>query len=499
MKIGRCMLLTVVVLAVVFCLPADASDAGSEMRLSDGTVYSYGTFGSAYPGYHSELYSVTTDEEGLYVSSALEGYELWEIHDGALSGIPSSYVVIPASVTTIGRGVFDGCANLGSVYFMGDRPDMPDDAVPEGVRVLHMPGASGWTDGEEVPTTVVDSDDGSSVLYVIIEGVAMAVSGTPSTDGSVHIASTVDGHPVGSVGPSAFAGVHDEGRSDVLMVDIADGVGIIRERAFFYCYDLESVSIPGSVTVIMDEAFRADIALKDAAIPDSVEYLGFESFRDCSSLLSITIPDSVTFMGEGAFKLCRSAEGISVGSGLKELPVMAFAYADSAAFAEFRGSIEALGDSAFYMCPSLRSVTLPDSVVSLGRGCFYGCASLGSIGLGDSLGSIGQECFYGCASLGPVIVPASVGSIGSKAFAYCSSLTDAYFEGEMPVFGTGVFLNDDVRVHCTAEHRDSWSSFEGVVVGGGSEGGGHPYVWAIAIATFLLVVIVAVILHRRYT
>lgn len=498
MRAGGYLLLAAAVVVFVLCVPAGDSEASSEMRLSDGTSYAYETFGSAYPGYHSELYSVSTDEEGLYVSSALEGYELWEIHDGAFSGIPSRYVVVPASVSKIGSGVFDGCRDLESVYFMGDRPDMPDDAVPEGVRILYMPGASGWTDGEGILTATIDSDDGSSMLYAVIEGVAMAVSGTPSPGGSIHIASTVDGHPVGSVGPSAFAGIHDEGRTDVRTLDIADGVGIIRERAFFYCYGLESVSIPDSVTVIMDEAFRADTALKDAVIPDSVIYLGFESFRDCSSLPSISIPDSVAFMGEGAFKLCRSAESISVGSGLRGIPVMAFAYADAAASVEFHGDTEVLGDSAFYMCPSLRSAVLPDSVVSLGRGCFYGCASLGSIGLGDSLRTIGQECFQGCSSLGTVVVPASVETVGGKAFAYCSSLEDVYFKGDMPELGSGAFLNDDVRVHCTAEHRDSWSSFDGVVVDGGSEDETRSYVWIAAIATIVLAVVVSILLHRRY-
>lgn len=488
---GILLLAAAVAVLASLMVPAGASDAVSETELSDGAVYRYETFGSGYPGYRSEISSVSTGSSELYIASALEGHEVVSV--GGVSGPSLESAVVPASVRSLEAGAFDGCPVLRTVFFLGDRPDMPDGAVPEGVAVLRMPGASGWGDEGLIGTDVAVSGDGSSVTYALIGGAAMAVSGSPSPEGAVHIASSAGGLPVESIGPSAFAGGHDDARTDIVTVDIADGVGIIRERAFFYCGGLVSASIPGSATAIMDEAFRAASSLRDADIPPSVEYLGFECFRDCASLPSIDIPDSVGFMGEGAFKLCRGAESIVAGSGLRDIPVMAFAYADSARTVEMRGSPASVGDSAFLMCSSLEAASLPDGVLSLGRSAFLDCRSMGSVDLGASLESIGDWCFQGCSSLSSVTVPASVVSIGDKAFAYCPSLEDAFFEGDMPEFGSGVFLNDDVAVHCTEARRGSWSGFEGVVVDG-EEG----IRWAApAVAAAVLAAICALIVRRR--
>lgn len=491
----RAALLTVAVLVVLLAIPSQDADALSEMRLSDGAVYEYETFGSAYPGYHSEIVSVTTDGEGLFISSALEGYEVTAVREHAVSGQNVRCIVVPATIRTLGEGVFDGCPSLERVYFMGDRPAMP--SMPEGVEVLAMPNASGWDGASGITTVAADAADGSSVLYAIIEGEAVAVSCTPSSDGSVTVDASAGGYPVASIGPSAFAGEHDVGRTDIRSVTVAEGVSILRERAFFYCYGLESVSLPSTLTVVMDEAFRASASLRDVEIPDGVGFIGFEAFRDCSSLRSIAIPDSVASLGEGAFYICSSAESLVIGSGVTSIPARAFGYSSSLISVDIRGDVVSVGDTAFYMCSSLRSFDLPDMVASLGRGAFYECSSLGSIGLGESLRSIGSACFQGCSSLRSATIPSTVVSVGDKAFAYCTSLNDVLFLGDMPSFGTGVFLNDDVSIHCTEAHSDSWSGYEGIVVDG-EDDKGLPWA-AVVIAALVasILVIVFAVLRRR--
>lgn len=485
----RCapLVLAVVLLSFLIAPPSD-SDAVSTISMYDGSVYEYETFGNTYPGYHSEISTVSTSEEGLYIASALEGYEVTAVH--AVNGDRLRYIVVPATVQSLTDGVFDGCPSLERVFFMGDRPDMP--VMPDDVEALTMPDASGWGDAR-----MMDIVTASGVRYAIIEDVAVAVSCTPSPEGTVTVQSSVDGYPVGSVGPSAFAGEHGVGRNDIRSVSIAEGVEIVRERAFFYCSGLEAVSLPSTLEVVMDEAFRAAVSLEEISIPEGVAYLGFESFRDCSSLSSIRVPDSVSFMGEGAFYICSSAESIITGSGLDRLPSRAFGYSSSAVSVEMHGEIVSIGDSAFYMCTSLESATVPDSTVSLGRAVFFECSSLRSVNLGDSLEVIGPSCFQGCSSLLSVTVPSSVDTVGTKAFAYCSSLEDVYFEGAMPQFGTGVFLNDDAAVHCTEANKDSWAGFEGVMVDSGEDA--HAPLIAIVSAIVILVLVAAVVLRRCQT
>lgn len=371
--------------------------------------------------------------------------------------------MIPATVTSIGSNLFEGCSELYAVYFLGDRPTMYADSIPPGATIYFMPGTSGWVSGTAIET-IDDSRGGSTVTYAIIEGHAMAVSCTQSVEGRVTVISSIGGCPVDSIGPSAFAGAHDIGRTDILSVTIEDGISTIRERAFYYCYGLESIIVPTSVTSIMDEAFRADTSLGGISIPDATEYIGFEAFRDCSSLAFISVPDSVTFMGEGAFYLCKSATDAIVGKGLAVIPARAFGYSYALESIRINGAVTAIGDSAFYMCGSLRFIVLPDSVLSLGANSFYECSSLATMSLGTALVSIGEGCFQNCSMIEAVTLPASLESVGSKAFAYCSALSDVYFKGRMPTFGASVFLNDVAKIHCTESNKDSWSGYDGIVV-----------------------------------
>lgn len=510
MTLRRPLLAFAALCAILAFMPlASCEDAsGAVETTSDGTVYTYETFGSGYPGYRAEIASVETEAEGLYVSSALEGYPVEVLRDRASAGQGIRYAVVPATVKTLGEGVFDGCAFLKTVYFLGDRPFMGDGSLPDGVSVLRMPGASGWDDASEIETLTVRSSDGSSVVYAVIEGTAMAVSGMPSSDGSLTIASRAGGYGVGSIGPSAFSGTHGVWRSDIRHVTVEDGVEIVRERAFYYNDGIEAVDLPDSVTALMDEAFRAAGSLREAGIPGAVSYIGFECFRDCSSLPSIDVPDSVTFLGEGAFYICSAAATATIGTGVEEIPARAFAYCPSLESADIRGAVRSFGHQAFYLCSSLGSVDIPDSTVSLGYDCFRECSSLGSVRLGPSLETIGAECFRECKALEKAEIPASVHTVGKRAFAYCSSLEDVYFLGERPVSETGdpirissVFLNDETRIHCTEDHAESWMDVEGIVIevpaDPSSEDGGALMAAAVVAVVLAGLVVSAMVLRRR--
>lgn len=473
MTLRRPILVFAMLCAILVFMPlASCEDASGAVETApDGTAYTYETFGSGYPGYRAEIASVQTEVEGLYVSSALEGYPVEVLRDRASAGQSIRYAVVPATVKTLGEGVFDGCASLEAVYFLGDRPSMESGSLPDGISILHMPGASGWDDASEIETLTLRSSDGSTVVYAVIDGTAMAVSGTPSSDGSLTVASRAGGYEVASIGPSAFSGTHGTWRNDIRRVIVEDGVETVRERAFYYNGGIESTDLPDSVTALMDEAFRAASVLTKADIPDAVSYIGFECFRDCSSLPYIDVPDSVTFLGEGAFYICSAAATASIGTGVEEIPARAFAYCPSLESADIRGAVRSFGNTAFYLCSSLASIVIPDSTSSLGDGCFRECSSLEAVRLGPSLERIGAECFRECKALEKAEIPASVHTVGKRAFAYCSSLEDVYFLGERPVSEAGdpirissVFLNDEARMHCTEDHAESWADVEGIVI-----------------------------------
>lgn len=496
-KMRMVMATALLVLALVLSsVPILADETEAVEVTSDGTVYGYETYGTAHPYYRCTITSIESDRDVLFVSTVLEGYDVTEIAAGAMSG-DVRVLVIPRGVTAIGEGAFTGCGSLERVYFLGDRPDI-DGAFPEGVEMLRMPSSEGWDDSAGMMEVASVGMDGSTVECVLIEGEWMVMGGAPSDDGTVVIPSEVDGAPVTSVGPYAFAGTMTQSGdvdrlTGILTVVVPDGVTSLRERSFYYC-DVESVTLTGSLEAIMDEAFRYASLSGDLVIPDSVSYIGFEAFRDCHGITSLELR-SCGFIGEGAFRICKGMETATVAEGTSALSAQQFAYCSSLTQVHLPEGLTSVGDMAFYLCSSLRSVELPSTVVSVGAEAFRENTSLSSLDTGSSLETIGPGAFYGCSALSTVSLPDTLRSVGDRAFAYCSGLTDLYFHGEMPEFGRSVFLNIHPTIHYTQEHSRSWAGFDGDAVMDLSDGG-IPWVPVVVIAALVAAAVIAALAIR---
>ena len=80
-------------------------------------------------------------------------------------------------------------------------------------------------------------------------------------------------------------------------------VTTIGEKAFNWCTDLTSVTIPASVTSIGENAFSMS-GLTRVAIPAHVSTIGKSAFYG-SGLTSVTLSEGVASIGEFAFSLCK--------------------------------------------------------------------------------------------------------------------------------------------------------------------------------------------------
>jgi len=163
----RYKVLLVAILLLAF-LPAMTEDADGAKTFGspDGIEYAYETFGSQHSEYRSTIVSASSDSGMVVLASALEGYEVRDIADGAFDFPNARLIVIPSSIGTIGAGAFDSCPNLEAVLFMGDMPEIAG-GLPTGVMA-------------EMLSDVVFSgmsSDGSVIEYAEIDGEAMAVGG----------------------------------------------------------------------------------------------------------------------------------------------------------------------------------------------------------------------------------------------------------------------------------------------------------------------------------
>ena len=86
---------------------------------------------------------------------------------------------------------------------------------------------------------------------------------------------------------------------------------LIADRAFDYCKELTSISIPNSVAHIGFGAFSDCSALTSIVIPHSVRIIENITFYKCKSLTSIVIPSSITNIVNCAFDGCNNIKTVT--------------------------------------------------------------------------------------------------------------------------------------------------------------------------------------------
>lgn len=179
-----------------------------------------------------------------------------------------SKVIVPESVTSIGRSAFEDCTSL------------TDITLPDGVTSIDKLTFSGCKN---------------------LTGVTLPEGLT-------------------SIGDKAF-----EGCKSLTSITLPDSVTSIGNEAFEGCAKLKKITLPDRLTSIGDGAFRGCKGLADkqgmviirgvlysyhgsggdVAVPDSVTSIGNSAFSACASLTGITLPEDVTSIGKEAFRGCK--------------------------------------------------------------------------------------------------------------------------------------------------------------------------------------------------
>ena len=77
---------------------------------------------------------------------------------------------------------------------------------------------------------------------------------------------------------------------------------------FYYCYALQSVTIPSGVTSIGGSAFSGCYSLQSVTIPSGVTSIGANAFQNCYSLPSAIIPSGITSIEARTFNNCYSVK-----------------------------------------------------------------------------------------------------------------------------------------------------------------------------------------------
>ncbi len=169
----------------------------------------------------------------------------------------------------------------------------------------------------------------NSIVFDIIDGKKeyRVVSIEELNDGNIIIPSEYNGLPVTEIGERAFAGeskVVSVYIPDSVVVigeqafDDCRNLESIRLPQYLEVIpagmtrntSIETITIPDSVKRIESRAF-CTARIKDIVIPDSVEYIGYEAFYFCGNLETVTIGSNIQEIQPYAFRYCDSLKSVT--------------------------------------------------------------------------------------------------------------------------------------------------------------------------------------------
>lgn len=333
----------------------------------------------------STTYNVVGIRRGAFQSVTPQSLDLGNtityIGDGAFGYFGYTELTIPASVETMGSGVFSG-SNLTSITFA------------EGSNLKRLDGTFDLCEkltSVTLPDSVEYIGGGTFAHCSALQNVTIPASAV--------IASNV------------FSDWYDETKNITFASEspysLQDGIlwgpeGMVAS----YKENLGNINIPDTMTSIGEKLFWKDHTLTSVTLPNTLTEIGKLAFAG-TGLTSIDIPDSVISIGQEAFTGCQSLTSVALSNSLTSIPERAFS-----------GT-------------GLTSIVLPNSVTSIENYAFLNCANLADVTLPEGLLSIGTQAFRK-SCINSITIPASVTQIGKAAFNGCSSLQTVTMQGGTP-------------------------------------------------------------------
>ena len=167
-------------------------------------------------------------------------------------------------------------------------------------------------------------------------------------------------------------------------------VTAIGESAFAENYDLESVTFAegSQVVTIGNNAFYYCYNLTSITIPATVESFGSDAFDNCSNLKTVYYQGTlsqwcgIAFGNEYASPCSNKGAFIINGTEITNLVIPE--------------GVTSISAYAFSYCQNLKSVTFPSSLTTIGSGAFYYSDRISSVFIPSTVTTMGTEIFYGC-------------------------------------------------------------------------------------------------------
>ena len=147
--------------------------------------------------------------------------------------------------------------------------------------------------------------------YVVEDDNTITIWEYKSDETEIVVPSKIGERQVRRINYRAFEGYRRGNRnkraslnSEIISIEIEDGIQEIGNMAFSACYKLQRITIPESVVELGENVFKNCKSLKHIKIPSAVKAIRYDAFWECESLLDVYITSKETIIEEYAFVCC---------------------------------------------------------------------------------------------------------------------------------------------------------------------------------------------------
>ena len=234
------------------------------------------------------------------------------------------------------------------------------------------------------------------------------------------------------------------------------------------------VYVPEGIVSIGASAFWNNTYVKEVILSNTLERLGGDCFYYCTNLEKVTIPEKVSIMGNNPFAGCPKLvlrnespyfvleNGVLYDKNKTNL----IHYTISKSDKEFAvpDTVICLGKHCFFACGNLEKIIIPESVIRMENNPFSGCTKLSvenhspyhhfengviynkykttvigclngtridRLVIPDTVTLISRNSFWNCKGIERIVISKNVNRIGYNPFAGCENLL---LESESPIF-----------------------------------------------------------------
>lgn len=204
-------------------------------------------------------------------------------------------------------------------------------------------------------------------IYEILPDNTITIHYYIGSESNVSVPSYIGNVPVRSIETNAFYGTTAKN------LTVSEGITTLKDEAFFYSKNLETVTLPSTLENVGLGVFRDCSKLKTVVFSKNKATLGEYMFYGCTALEEVILPDQITNIPVGMFSYCQSLEKIDLPERLYKISRYAF-YSCGLKYISFPFEIAVIQQKAFANNRSLETIYCDDpKAVCVANDAFENC------------------------------------------------------------------------------------------------------------------------------